>query len=135
MERFNSQMVNNLFRYGGVNLIEGDLGCGHCPSCEQYGPSGKICLICVSASGVVLGDCNTCGSSGPIWENCEYCNKCGMHVSVYFGKCERCENISLGPVGSRCDNCLEGNFVLADEDRRQTKGGEMQNPVWSSIKR
>jgi hypothetical protein len=88
------------------------------------GPRGKICLRCASVEGVVLGDCNACSASGPIWEVCEYCQVLGvgyadnwaggMHVAVNFGKCEACEEY-LGPVGSRCDYCGQGNFMLAEQ--------------------
>jgi hypothetical protein len=93
---------------------------GTCALCDQTGPRGKICLRCASTAGVVLGDCNACAASGPIWEVCEYC--LGMHVAVDFGICERCD-VYLGPVGSRCENCRQGNFILAEQHDKDMVAG------------
>ena len=119
MDRPLSRNLVDLIRYGGVDYIEGELGVGDCWSCDRTGPTGKLCLVCCYSLGVVLGDCSACGSSGPIWEGCEYCGERhhGMHVPVYFGKCERCPT-GMGPIGSRCDLCRMGNFVIAKQSER-----------------
>jgi hypothetical protein len=84
------------------------IGFGSCDACYRIGPVNHLCLHCCVAEGMTLGACFVCQHEGPVWEECQWCER-GRCLDPGYGQCQECE--WHGTVGDECRNCEDGFFT------------------------
>ena len=50
-------------------------GNGICTRCKKMGPVDHWCVPCCETGGMRVGTCYVCKDCGPVWEDCQVCEK------------------------------------------------------------
>ena len=90
--------------------VKGGTNYGACPSCNQIGDIGKLCIPCNEEEGMVVGVCPFCSDHGRMGDVCEECESELYVEELGYGKCGNCGK--EGMLGTVCDDCEDQGMIF-----------------------